>query len=94
VRNRYSFTGDGLHNIAVYDIEPGEVWQVLHARRRIARQLSEDASAVFGVTSKGRHLVVFVVETTHDNSDWDVVAARDMFLDEIAMFDQHTGGQR
>jgi hypothetical protein len=46
------------------------------------------------VTSKGRHVVVFVVESQHADNDWDVVAAREMFPDEIATFDQYTGGQR
>jgi hypothetical protein len=94
VRNRYSFTPDGLHNIAVYSVEPGEVWQALHARRRLTRQMSEDADAVFGVTAKGRYLVVFVVESTFEDNDWDIIAAREMSPDEIAMFDQYKGGQR
>jgi hypothetical protein len=69
VRDRFSFTPDGLHNIAVYGIEPAEVWQALHAVRRVTRQMSED-------------------------NDWDLVAAREMYPDEIAMFDQHVGGTR
>jgi hypothetical protein len=92
VRDRYAFTGDGLHNIAVYGIEPVEVWQVLHAVRRLTRQMADDVNAVFGPTAKGRYLVVFVVESTHGDNDWDVVAARQMYPDEIAMFDQHAGG--
>src|SRR5262245_4041676 len=63
VRDRYAFTGDGLHNIAVYGIEPVEVWQVLHAVRRLTRQMADDVNAVFGPTAKGRYLVVFVVES-------------------------------
>ena len=92
MRDRCSFTGDGLHNIVVYGIDPAEVWQVLHAQRRLTRQMSEDANAVFGVTDLGRHLVVFVVESTYEDNDWDVVAARDMFSDEIAMFTKYMGG--
>lgn len=94
MRDRYSFTGDGLHNVAVYGVEPSEVWQALHAARRLTRQMSEDANAVFGVTAKGRHLVVFVVESTVEDNDWDIIAARDMAPDEIAMFDQYVGGPR
>src|SRR6266542_2463188 len=66
VKNRYSFTSDGLHNLAVYGVEPGEVWQILRASRRITRQMSEDANAVLGVTDEGRSLVASVAETnTH-----------------------------
>jgi len=92
MRDRYSFTGDGLHNIAVYGIDPTEVWQVLRAQRRLTRQLSEDANAVFGATGQGRQLVVFLVESPHGDSDWDVLAARDMSADEIAMFTKYMGG--
>ena len=92
MRDRYSFTGDGLHNVAVYGIDPIEVWQVLRAQRRLTRQMSEDANAVFGVTGRGRHIVVFVVESSYEDNDWDIVAARDMFPDEIAMFTKYVGG--
>jgi hypothetical protein len=91
VRNRYSFTADALHNLAVYGIEPDEVWEILRAQR-LTRQMSEDANAVFGTTAKGRHLVVLVVESVYEDNDWDVVAARDIYPDEIAMYRQHTGG--
>jgi hypothetical protein len=94
VGNRYSFTSDGLHNLAVYGTEPAEVWQVLHARRRLTRHLGDDASAVFGVSSKGHYIVVFMVESRYDDNDWDVVAVRDMFPDEIAAFDRYLGGRR
>ena len=94
MKNRYGFTGDGLHNLAVYGVDPQEAWQVLHARRRLTRQMSEDANAVFGVSPQGRYLVVFVVESTSEDNDRDVVAARPMSPDEIAMFDRYAGGQR
>lgn len=94
MKNRYTFTRDGLHNLAVYGVDPREAWQVLHAHRRLTRQMSEDANAVFGVGGQGRYLVVFVMESTSEDSDWDVIAARPMSPDEIAMFDRYTGGQR
>ena len=90
--NRYSFTVEGLHNVAVYGIDPREVWDVLRGRRRLTRQVSDEASAIFGVTARGRHLVIFVVESVHADNDWDVVASREMAPDEIAMFDKHIGG--
>jgi hypothetical protein len=94
VGNRYSFTVDGLHNVAVYGIEPGEVWEALHAHRRLTRQVTDEVNAVFGVTGKGRHLVVFTVESSEGDNDWDIVAAREMYPDEIAMFDKYAGAGR
>jgi hypothetical protein len=87
-------TPDGLHNLAVYGITPGEVWPALHASRRLTRQTDDELNAIFAVTANGRHLVMFVVESTLEDNDWDVIAARDMFPDEIAMFDKYVGGQR
>ncbi|MGH3736097.1 MAG: hypothetical protein ACRDT6_10835 [Micromonosporaceae bacterium] len=60
----------------------------------MTRYLGDEAGAVFGTTSKDRYLVVFVIESGYDDNDWDVIAARDMFPDEIAAFDRFTGGQR
>ena len=70
------------------------MWQVLHATRRLTRQMSEDANAVFGITAKGRYLVVFAIESTFEDNDWDIVAAREMYPDEIDMFNQHVRGSR
>jgi hypothetical protein len=94
VGNRYSFTPDGLHNLEVYGIAPGEVWRALHASRRLTRQMDEDLSAIFAVTPAGRYLVVFVAESSVEDNDWDVIAAREMFPDEVEMFDKYAGGQR
>jgi hypothetical protein len=94
VGDRFSLTVEGLHNLSVYGVEPGEVWEALHCRRRLTRQVGDDANAVFGVTGKGRYLVVLVVESAGADNDWDVVAAREMFPDEVAMFDQYAGGRR
>jgi len=93
VGNRYSFTGEALHNIAVYGIEPVEVWQVLRAPQRLTRQMGDEAKAVFGRTARGRYLVVLVVESIHEDNDWDVMAAREMWPDEIAMFSKYMGEQ-
>jgi len=94
VGDRYSLTVEGLHNVSVYGIEPREVWEALHAARRLTRQVSDEANAIFGVTGKGRFLVVLVVESAGADNDWDVVAAREMFPDEVAMFDRYAGGRR
>ena len=92
--DRYSFSVEGLHNIGVYGIEAREVWEALHSGRRLTRQVADEANAVFGVTCKGRYLVVLVVESVTADSDWDIVAAREMFPDEVAMFDRYAGGRR
>lgn len=94
VGDRYSLTVEGLHNVGVYGVEPREVWEALHATRRLTRQVADDANAVFGVTGKGRYLVVLVVESANTDNDWDIVAAREMYPDEMAMFDQYAGGRR
>jgi hypothetical protein len=46
------------------------------------------------MTPDGRYLVVFVMESLHEDNDWDVIAAREMYSDEIAMFEKYVGGQR
>jgi hypothetical protein len=94
VGDRYSLTVEALHNLGVYGVEPGEVWEALHAKRRLTRQVDEDVDAVFAVTGKGRYLVVLVVESAGSDNDWDVVAAREMFPDEVARFDKYVGGRR
>ena len=92
--DRFSFTVEGLHNIGVYGVEPTEAWEALHSARRLTRQVGDEAAAVFGVSGKGRYLVVLVVESAGADNDWDVLAARDMYPDEVAMFDQYAGGSR
>jgi uncharacterized DUF497 family protein len=91
VKNRYSFTPEALHNLQVYGITAEEVWEVLHAARRLTRHVAEDAAAIFGLTAAGRHLVVLVVESTTEDNDWDIVAARDMNADEVDLFDRYIG---
>jgi hypothetical protein len=94
VGNRYSFTSEGLANLKVYGVGPDEVWVALHGRRRLSRPLGDDAAAIFGVTSTGRYLMVLVVESTSEDNDWDIVAAREMSTEEIEVFDRYAGGQR
>lgn len=93
MKNRYSFTVEALANIAVYGITPGEVWEALHASRRLTRQLSGEAVGVFGVTTAGRHLLVLVIESRFEDNDWDITAARDLDAEEIALFNRQTGRQ-
>jgi len=91
VKDRYSFTAEALRNLEIYDIAAQEVWEVLHASRRLTRHLDADAAAVFGVTGAGRYLVVLVVESALEANDWDVVAAREMNADEVGVFDRYIG---
>jgi hypothetical protein len=93
VGDRYSFTRTSLRNLAVYGVTPGEVWEALHSKRRMIRHLDDKATAIFGVTHTGRHLVVFVLESSHEDNDWDVDAAREQHADEQALFDRYTGRQ-
>lgn len=90
MKNRYSFTADGLANLAVYGVDPHEVWEVLHTSPRMTRQLTGDAVGIFGITARRRQLLVLVVESTQEDNDWDVVAARDMDTEEIALFNRLT----
>lgn len=91
--DRYSFTADSLANLKVHGIAPEQVWLALHSRRRLSRSLSEDGAAIFGVTSSRLHLMVLVVESTSEDNDWDIVAAREMTAGEIEVFDRYTGRQ-
>ena len=46
---------------------------------------------VFAETN-GEHLVVFLTESDRDDNDWNIVAARPMWPDEVAMFDKLVAG--
>jgi uncharacterized protein (DUF2126 family) len=96
VKERYSFTPDGLYNMAVYGVHPTHAWSALTAPRRVVRHLGDDldetdVKAVFAET-EGGHVVVFLAESDRDDNDWDIVAAREMWPDEVAMFDKLLAG--
>lgn len=98
MEERYSFTPDGLHNLAVYGVRPEHAWSALTALRRVVRHFGDDldetdVKAVFAQT-EGGHLVVFLAESGRDDNDWDIVAARPMWPDEVAMFDKLVAGGR
>lgn len=96
MEERYSFTPEGLHNVAAYGISPAEAWSALTTPRRITRHLGDEADetdvkAVFAEV--GAHfIVVFLTESDRDDNDWDIVAARSMWPDEVAMFEKLAGG--
>jgi hypothetical protein len=98
VEERYSFTPEGLHNIAVYGLTPAQVWSTLTALRRVSRHLGDeldetDTKVVFAQTEAG-YLVVFLAESDRDDNDWDIVAARRMWPDEVTMFEKLAAGGR
>jgi hypothetical protein len=98
VEERYSFTPEGLHNIAVYGLTPVQVWSTLTALRRVSRHLGDeldetDTKVVFAQTEAG-YLVVFLAESDRDDNDWDIVAARRMWPDEVTMFEKLAAGGR
>ena len=96
MEERYSFTPEGLHNLAVYGVSPATAWSALTALRRVVRHLGDDldeadVKAVFAETD-GEHVVVFLTESDRDDNDWEIVAARPMWPDEVAMFDKLVAG--
>jgi hypothetical protein len=52
-----------------------------------------DLKAVFAQTDAG-YLVVFLAESGLDDNDWDIVAGRRMWPDEVAMFEKLAAGGR
>ncbi len=98
VEERYSLTPDGLHNLAVYGVTPAEAWSALTALRRVTRHLGDDldetdVKVVFARVAGDRYVVVFLAESDRDDNDWDIVAGRPMWPDEVAMFDKVAGGE-
>ena len=78
MQERYGFTPEGLHNLAVYGISPAAVWSALTALHRVVRHLCDDldeadVKVVFAETN-GEHLVVFLTESDRDDNDWNIVA--------------------
>ncbi|MEV0718365.1 hypothetical protein [Asanoa sp. NPDC050611] len=88
---RYSFTDDGLSNLAVYDVTPGEVWEALHGTRRVIRHLGE-LTVVYAASRRGRRLVVLLAETAHDDHDFDILSAREMTDTEVKRYEETVGG--
>lgn len=92
VRERFSFTPAGLDNLAVYEISPTEAWRALTAPRRLARYLDTDLKALFAEIAPRRRIVLFLVESATDDSDWNIVAGRPLAPDENDVFDKLFGG--
>jgi len=89
VKGSYTFTLEGLRNAEYHGITAAEVWQVLNAERRVIRQLGERSRVVVAMTAGGRCLVVMVQEEPQDDEDgWDVVAAREVPLQDVPGYER------
>jgi hypothetical protein len=94
VGNRFSFTDEALSNLKVYDVTPGEVWQVLHAPRRIIRHLGDDVMVVYATAHRGRRLTVLLAEADRGDNDWDILSARDLSDSESKRYEEAMRGWR
>jgi hypothetical protein len=86
--NRFSFTDEGVANLRVYDVTPGEVWEALHSPQRIIRHLGDDAMVVYAAARRGRRLAILLAEADHTDNDWDVLSARDLTDIESKRYDE------
>ncbi|GAB3802077.1 hypothetical protein [Micromonospora zhanjiangensis] len=92
--SRFSFTDEALGNLRVYDVTPGEVWQALHAGRRIIRHLGDDVMVVYAATGPGRRLAILLAEADHGDNDWDILSARDLSDSESKRYEEALRGWR
>lgn len=92
--SRFSFTEEGLANLRLYEVGPGEVWEALHSTRRIIRHLGDDVMVVYAATGRGRRLAILLVEADRGDNDWDVLSARDLTDVESKRYDEAQQGWR
>jgi hypothetical protein len=73
-----------------------DVWEVLDSDRRLFSQVDDQSMIVLGPTDEGRHLLVLVSESESESDlepdVWDIVAAREMSLQEISQYRRARGG--
>jgi hypothetical protein len=93
VKDKYSFTSEGLGLIALASLAPADVWTALRSPQRLVRHLSASTAAVMGVAAGGQHIIVALAESAVGDNDWDIVGARPMDRDEITAFTKITGRQ-
>jgi len=93
VKDKYSFTSEGLEHIALAGLAPADVWSALRSQQRLVRHLSDVGAAVLGISASGQHIVIAVTESTIGDNDWNIVGARPMDGDEISAFNKITGRQ-
>lgn len=92
--SRFSFTDEGLSNLRLYEVAPGEVWEALHSKHRVIRHLGDDVMVVYAVTRRGRRLAILLAEADRSDNDWDVLSARDLTDAESKRYDEATQGWR
>ena len=92
--SRFSFSGEALDNLRLYEVTTGEVWQALHSHRRVIRHLGDDVRVVYATTRLGRRLAILLAEADHGDNDWDVLSARDLSDSEAKRYDQAVQGWR
>ena len=69
-----------------------DVWEVLDSDRRLFSQVDDQSMIVLGPTDEGRHLLVLVSESDLEPDVWDIMAAREMNLQEISQYRRARGG--
>jgi hypothetical protein len=94
VGSRFGFTDEGLSNLRLYEVAPGEVWEALHSKRRVIRHLGDDVMVVYAATRRGRRLAILLAEADRSDNDWDVLSARDLTDAESKRYDEATQGWR
>lgn len=94
VGSRFSFTEEGLANLRLYEVTPGEVWEALHSTRRIIRHLGDDVMVVYAAAGRGRRLAILLIEADRGDNDWDVLSARDLTDVESKRYDEAQQGWR
>jgi len=94
VGSRFSFTDEGLSNLRLYEVAPGEVWEALHSTRRVIRHLGDDVMVVYAATRRGRRLAILLAEADRTDNDWDVLSARDLTDVESKRYDEALQGWR
>jgi hypothetical protein len=94
VGSRFSFTEEGLANLRLYEVTPGEVWEALHSTRRIIRHLGDDVMVVYAASGRGRRLAILLLEADRGDNDWDVLSARDLTDVESKRYDEAQQGWR
>ncbi|WP_173076311.1 hypothetical protein [Phytohabitans rumicis] len=92
--NRFSFTDEGLSNLRLYEVTPGDVWEALHSSRRVIRHLGDDVMVVYAATRRGRRLAILLAEADRTDNDWDVLSARDLTDVESKRYDEALQGWR
>lgn len=91
---RYSYTDEALERIRWAGLEPADVLRALNTTPQHVRYHGEDISLMTVRARSGLlHIAVGLREKEGADDEWDVVGARRMDKDEIAVFERLTGGR-